>query len=59
MGWRRSFTVIDWAIRAPAPHGENAEGEIEIRQRFEVEDFGESKSIAKALEIEKNLKKAL
>lgn len=32
--------AIEWATRCPAPHGENAEGEIEIRQVFEAEDFG-------------------
>jgi hypothetical protein len=34
--------AIEWAMRFPAPHGENAEGEIEIRQLFEIEDFGPS-----------------
>jgi hypothetical protein len=34
--------AIEWAKRFPAPHGENAEGEIEIRQLFEIEDFGPS-----------------
>src|SRR4051812_46212216 len=29
--------AIEWALRAPAPHGEGAEGEIEIRQFFELE----------------------
>jgi hypothetical protein len=31
--------AIEWARRVPAPHGEGAEGEIEIRQLFELEDF--------------------
>ena len=31
---------LEWAKRFPAPHGDNAEGEIEIRQLYELEDFG-------------------
>lgn len=31
--------AIAWARRVPAPHGEDQEGEIELRQVFEVEDF--------------------
>jgi hypothetical protein len=31
--------AIQWAMRCPAPHGENQEGEIEIRQVFEASDF--------------------
>lgn len=31
--------AIQWALRAPAPHGEGEEAEIEIRQFFEPEDF--------------------
>jgi hypothetical protein len=37
--------AIEWAMRFPAPHGEDAEGEIEIRQLFEIEDFGPSDAI--------------
>lgn len=32
--------AIDWALRAPAPHGEDQETHIEIRQVFTAEDFG-------------------
>jgi hypothetical protein len=32
--------ALEWARRFPAPHGEGADGEIEIRQFFELEDFG-------------------
>ncbi len=31
--------AIQWALRSPAPHGENGEAEIEIRQLFEAADF--------------------
>ncbi len=37
--------AIEWARRFPAPHGEGADGAIEIRQLFEVEDFGPSEAI--------------
>lgn len=33
--------AIEWALRCPAPH-EGGEGEIEIRQVFETEDFSEA-----------------
>jgi hypothetical protein len=31
--------AIDWAKRCPSPHGTGAEGEIELRQVFELDDF--------------------
>jgi hypothetical protein len=34
--------ATEWAKRFPSPHGENADGMIEIRQLFELEDFGPS-----------------
>ena len=37
--------AIEWAKRFPSPHGEEADGEIEIRQLFELEDFGPSEAI--------------
>ena len=49
--------AIEWAKRAPAPHGEAKEGEIELRQLYELEDFGPSEAIEKARELEKNLAK--
>jgi hypothetical protein len=47
--------AIEWAKRAPAPHGEEAESEIEIRQLFELEDFAPSEAIDRARELEKEL----
>jgi hypothetical protein len=47
--------AIEWAKRAPNPAGEGAEGEIEVRQLFELEDFEPSPSIEKARELEKDL----
>ncbi len=37
--------ALEWAKRFPAPHGEEADGEIEIRQLYELEDFGPSKEM--------------
>ena len=31
--------AIEWARRFPAPFGENADGEIEVRELYEPEDF--------------------
>jgi hypothetical protein len=31
--------AIEWAKRAPAPHGEGQDAEIEIRQIFELDEF--------------------
>ncbi len=48
--------AIDWAKRAPAPFGEDTEGEIELRQLFEMEDFDVSQgTIDRARELEKEL----
>jgi len=49
--------AIEWAKRAPAPHGEGKEGEIELRQLFELEDFAPSEAIDQARELEKELAK--
>ena len=49
--------AIEWAKRAPAPHGEGQEGEIEIRQLFELDDFGPSEAIDRARELEHQLAK--
>ena len=49
--------ALEWAKRVPAPHGENEEGEIEIRQVFELEDFEPSPAVERARELEKELEK--
>ena len=43
--------AIEWAKRAPNPAGEGKEGEIEIRQFFELEDFGPSEAVDRAREM--------
>ncbi|MEO8157574.1 MAG: YciI family protein [Betaproteobacteria bacterium] len=37
--------AIEWTRRFPNPALENGEGEIEVRQFFELEDFGESAAV--------------
>lgn len=49
--------AYEWAKRFPAPHGENADGEIEIRQLFELDDFGPSESVDRLRELEAKKKK--
>lgn len=47
--------ALDWARRCPAPHGEHADGVIELRQLFELEDFGSSPAIDEARRLEQEL----
>jgi hypothetical protein len=50
--------AIEWAKRAPCDaEGPSSEGEIEIRQFFELEDFAPSESITRAKELGKKLGK--
>src|SRR5580704_6878533 len=49
--------AIEWAKRVPAPHGEGAEGEIELRQVFELKDFAPSEAIDRHREVGKELAK--
>ncbi len=43
--------AVEWARRFPNPH--MTEGEIEIRQIFELEDFGDSPAIERFREMER------
>jgi hypothetical protein len=54
------YTIIDvksreealaWSKRFPNPSIDGGEGEIEVRQYFDLEDFGESPSVEKARKI--------
>ena len=49
--------AIEWAKRAPAPHGEGQEGVIEIRQLFELDDFAPSEAIDRGRQLEQKLGK--
>ena len=44
--------AIEWAMKAPNPAFSDAEGEIELRRFFELEDFEPSAAIDKARELE-------
>ncbi len=50
--------AIEWAMRVPAPHGEDKEGEIELRQLFELDDFPPSAAIEHERTLEETLAKA-
>ena len=47
--------AIEWAKRCPAPHGDQVEGELELRQVFELDDFGPSAAIDDARRLEQEL----
>jgi hypothetical protein len=47
--------AIEWAKRAPAPFGEGKDGEIELRQLFEMEDFAPSEAVEQARALEQKL----
>ena len=50
--------ALEWAKRIPAPHGKDQEGEIELRQFFELADFAPSKAVDCAVELENELAKS-
>ena len=43
--------AMEWARRFPAPFGEHEESEIEVRQLFELEDFGASQQMERFREM--------
>lgn len=50
--------ALEWARRYPNPAGEGAECEIEVRQLFELEDFGPSEAIERFREMGMGAKKS-
>jgi len=44
--------ALEWAQRFPNPAGEGRDAEIEVRQLFELEDFGRSEAIERFREME-------
>ncbi len=44
--------ALEWSRRFPNPHGESAEGEIEVRRLFELDDFGQSESVDRFRKLE-------
>jgi hypothetical protein len=49
--------ALEWAKRFPSPFGEKAEGEIEVRQVYELDDFAPSEAVDRFREIETTTKK--
>jgi len=49
--------ALEWAKRCPAPHGEHADGVIELRRLFELDDFDPSPAIDDARRLEQQLAK--
>ena len=43
--------ALEWTKRFPNPAGDGKEGEIEVRQLFELEDFGPSEAIERFREM--------
>jgi hypothetical protein len=52
---RSKEEAIEWMMRVPNPHNDG--GEIEIRQMFELDDFGESPAVDHYRRIEATLAK--
>jgi hypothetical protein len=44
--------AIEWSERFPNPVGEGAEAEIEVRQLYELEDFGPSDAVERFRDLE-------
>jgi hypothetical protein len=43
--------ALEWTKRFPNPAGDGKEGEIEVRQLFELEDFGPSEAVERFREM--------
>lgn len=42
---RSRAEALEWTRRFPAPHGDDVEAEIEVRQLFELDDFAPSPAV--------------
>ena len=49
---RSKDEAMEWARRYPAPFGEGVDGEIEVRQLFELDDFEPSPSVERFRDLE-------
>jgi hypothetical protein len=43
--------ALEWSKRFPNPMGDGADAEIEVRQLFELEDFGSSDAVERFREM--------
>jgi hypothetical protein len=48
--------ALEWARRFPAPFGDAADGEIEVRPLFELEDFAPGEPIDRFRELQASLR---
>ncbi|WP_416052117.1 YciI family protein [Cupriavidus basilensis] len=44
--------AMEWARRFPSPHGDMADGEIEVRQLFELVDFAPSPALERFRDLD-------
>ena len=44
--------AIEWTKRFPNPSIDGGEGEIEVRQYFELEDFGDSPAVERMRKLD-------
>jgi len=49
--------ALEWAKRFPPPFGEGADGEIEVRQLYEIDDLGSGDAIDRFRQIEATIRK--
>ncbi len=49
--------ALEWTRRFPSPFGENADGEIEVRQLYELDDLGPSEAVEQFRKIEQTIRK--
>jgi len=49
--------ALEWARRFPSPFGEEADGEIEVRQLYELDDFDPSNAVERFRHIEAVIRK--
>ena len=47
--------ALEWAMRAPNPAPDGQEGQIELRQVFELEDFGDNAAVQDARKLGEEL----
>ena len=49
--------ALDWARRFPSPFGEDVDGEIEVRQLYELNDLGAGNAVERFRKIEETIRK--
>jgi hypothetical protein len=49
--------ALEWTKRFPSPFGDTADGEIEVRQLYELDDLGPSHAVERFRDIEATIRK--